>query len=391
MSAIRKEFTLNKFSPLLSNANGVFFNDNLTCGVSLSGGENSPITIKKAYFICGENYYYDGEYIYSANFTKLLEKTFESAPKLYAFYFGENKKIVVCGKENATVISSNSVTTIRATCVAFVNDTLFGAKGLNIGIGVVLNGEVGYPKQTVSVNKHHGNIENLLVLNGDVYAFTTTCIYKLSVGIDGATELKRLDISVSEINPSSAVTIGDKIIFFANGVFYSLVGEKVQMIASVFNHKIASVHFADCFGDKYMASVTIGGENKTFIYDNDLGETLLAKGDTVYVGAGKFYDSPNNTVLTVTENANGEYLFSFKPLNLGDHEIKRLRKIVFDGRFDSLTLSIKTQRVRAVCKTDKNSLAVNIAGKYFDVTLSSKTPFHLSAITFIYDKENRII
>lgn len=391
MSAVRKEFNVEKFSPLISDTNGVFFSNDITCGISLSVVENPPINIQKAYLTCGEVYYYDGRYIYNSNYTKLLEKTFLSAPKLYAFYLGENKKVVVCDNDYATVITGNSFITIPISCVTFANDTLFGAKGLNIGVGEVLNGETGYPKHTVSIKKQHGNIENLVTLNGSVYAFTTTCIYKLSVGIDGETTLNKLNFSVGNITPSSVVTVGDKIMFFANGFFYSLVGETVEKIASIFNQKITSVSFADCFLGKYIARVNINGQDRAFIYDNDLGETLIANGNAVYVGAGKFYDSPTNTTLTLTENAIGDYRLSFKPLNLGNHDIKRLRKIVFDGRFAGLTLSIKTQRVRAVCKTDKNSLGVNIAGKYFELTLSSKTPFNLSAITFIYDKENKII
>ena len=391
MSAVRKEFIVEKFSPLISDTNGVFFSNDITCGVCLSGEENPPINIQKAYYLCGEVYYYDGSYIYNSNYIKILEKTFLTTPKLYAFYLGENKKVVVCDNDYATVISGNSFITIPIACVTFANDTLFGAKGLNIGVGEVLNCETGYPKHTVSIKKQHGNIENLVALNGNIYAFTTSCIYKLSVGIDGETTLKKLNISVRDITPSSVATVGDKIMFFANGFFYSLVGETVEKIESVFSKDIESVSFADCFLGKYIARVNINGQDRAFIYDNDLGETLLANGNAVYVGGGKFYDSPTNTMLTLTENAIGDYYLWLKPLNLGNHEIKRLRKISFDGKFDYLTVSIKTQRVRAVCKTDKTLLDVNVAGKYFELTLSAKTPFNLSAITFIYDKENKII
>ena len=112
-------------------------------------------------------------------------------------------------------------------------------------------------------------------------------------------------------------------------------------------------------------------------------------GNAYYLDA-EFFNSPTiiaqNLGDTLTED-----LFTLKPLYLGFNIVKRLRKIIFGGKFYKLKITIKTKRGTKLAFVDSPQIALNCASDSFLVSISSNKPFSICSATFIFEKEKKTV
>ena len=270
MSVTYGNFTVNNFSALVKQTNGVFFKDNLNSRLGLKN-TTLPMQVKRVFTSCGETYFYDGQFVYNSALETVCSEPLSSVHHVFDFYFGKSKSTVICDSLCCTVISQDRISLLNESCAMYFNDTFFGSKDYSIGVGNVLQGDTGYPYQTLNIKTQDGKIDYLIALDGYLYAFTKKAIYALTKNSVGEITLKKLPFSVNEIATSSVVSTGEKILFFADGFLYELAKESIKKITNFFNRKFKSVNFADYFNGMFVASVVCEESEQTFIYDNHLG------------------------------------------------------------------------------------------------------------------------